>query len=609
MICKLCPKGKVLKKFGNTTSNLLRHVKKFHNAEFEKGPKKVGSKITDHFVSNARYARNSIKKKERDEALSKFIAEDMRPMNIIEGRGFRQLIKVMDPKYRLPTRRTITKVIRRQAAQSRVAVKQVLKDIEWIAFTADGWTSCSTTGFFAITSHFVTKEGYLRMALLSCDSIHQRETGENIRDRLKEIFESNDVRLKIVCGVTDGGSNIKKAIPLGGWVRIGCFAHALNLVANDAMKTCLAAIAQALKDARVLTREEEGMQNFDEIRKKIRKFVERLHRSSNAKDEFKKCQKLLGLPTNAIDQDVPTRWNSTYIMMMTFHELKQAVNLFLTTPEGEDFSFNAAEWRLIQQALEILEPLYLTTVEMSGEVYVSGSKVIPMTKILFLGYANLVNKYHNEDSGGFRHTFASSIHKGLIHHLKSVEESDPLALATLLDPRYKKVAFLKPELAGKAVRNLRSEMAQNMAAEPAEPDPGPSAPKQRKKALWEKKKDNPMWDILDQEITRSQASESNEVSIGAEVSKYLMMPNIERKSDPLKWWRKTGHYMYPHIWTVARKYLAIPATSVPSERVFSSAGTIISKKRASLSDDVAADLIMLRGNSSRLPKGSKEEML
>merc|ERR1712241_578129 len=122
-------------------------------------------------------------------------------------------------------------------------------------------------------------------------------------------------------------------------------------------------------------------------------------------------------------------------------------------------------------------------------------------------------------------------------------------MATLCDPRYKKVAFLKTELAGKAVTNLKSEMALNMIAEPAEPEPGPSAPKQRKKeALWERKKDNPMWELFDQELTRSQAAESNEVSIGAEVSKYLMMPNLERKSDPLKWWRNTGHYLYPNIW-------------------------------------------------------------
>ena len=35
-------------------------------------------------------------------------------------------------------------------------------------------------------------------------------------------------------------------------------------------------------------------------------------------------------------------------------------------------------------------------------------------------------------------------------------------------------------------------------------------------------------------------------------------------NDPLKWWKENGA-KYPYVANIARKYLAIPATSAPSE--------------------------------------------
>jgi len=41
----------------------------------------------------------------------------------------------------------------------------------------------------------------------------------------------------------------------------------------------------------------------------------------------------------------------------------------------------------------------------------------------------------------------------------------------------------------------------------------------------------------------------------------------------LEWW-KANHAGFPHLSVLARRVLAIPATSAPSERLFSTAGNI-----------------------------------
>jgi zinc finger BED domain-containing protein 1 (E3 SUMO-protein ligase ZBED1) len=70
-------------------------------------------------------------------------------------------------------------------------------------------------------------------------------------------------------------------------------------------------------------------------------------------------------------------------------------------------------------------------------------------------------------------------------------------------------------------------------------------------------------------------------------------------TDPLQWWYNHGRVSFPMLQGLAFKYLTIPATSVPSERLFSSAGDIISSKRASLGAELARELIFLNGNMKR----------
>ena len=66
-------------------------------------------------------------------------------------------------------------------------------------------------------------------------------------------------------------------------------------------------------------------------------------------------------------------------------------------------------------------------------------------------------------------------------------------------------------------------------------------------------------------------------------------------ADPLTWWRENEAKFYG-LKMLARKYLAIPATSAPSERVFSLAGNICSRRHASLSPDHLDALVFLNAN-------------
>lgn len=61
------------------------------------------------------------------------------------------------------------------------------------------------------------------------------------------------------------------------------------------------------------------------------------------------------------------------------------------------------------------------------------------------------------------------------------------------------------------------------------------------------------------------------------LARYKAEPCIRMHECPLEWWAAHAG-AYGELSSLARKYLATPATSVPCERLFSLAGNIIQKK-------------------------------
>ena len=72
-----------------------------------------------------------------------------------------------------------------------------------------------------------------------------------------------------------------------------------------------------------------------------------------------------------------------------------------------------------------------------------------------------------------------------------------------------------------------------------------------------------------------------EESIEEELARYFTDPTISRSANPLDSWRSNAQ-RYPRVAILARFVLCTPATSTPAERMFSAAGNIVTKKRASL---------------------------
>ncbi len=106
-----------------------------------------------------------------------------------------------------------------------------------------------------------------------------------------------------------------------------------------------------------------------------------------------------------------------------------------------------------------------------------------------------------------------------------------------------------------------------------------------------------LWDKFDSEVQEQNPSPSFlPDAADMDLKNFFSLPLQPRNSNPLTWWAKEGRRKFPQMYSLAVKYLSIPATSVPSERVFSAAGEVISKKRNRIGDKNARMLVVLHGN-------------
>ena len=80
-----------------------------------------------------------------------------------------------------------------------------------------------------------------------------------------------------------------------------------------------------------------------------------------------------------------------------------------------------------------------------------------------------------------------------------------------------------------------------------------------------------------------------------EFQRYVSEEQINYNLSANSWW-KEHKKIYPTISQLAKRYLAVPATSTASERSFSSAGNVVRPSRNCLSSEMVSALVFLHQN-------------
>lgn len=491
------------------------------------------------------------------EAILQFIYKDNLPFSAVEGCGFLKLMKTVSPRYKVPTRNTIKILIEKKYDVVSLAFKNVLKNLRHLSLTTDIWTDFQMRSFLGVTVHFIYNHKVLACAL-GVIHLEESHTSRFISERLQSLLNQWEITNdKIVAVVTDNGANIVKAITdtFSTDCHIRCFAHTLNLVCENALKNT------------------EGL---NDLITKVRSIVVWIKRSTKASDELRKYFKKEEVPEGNIKKmilDIKTRWNSTYYMLCRFVEMLPAVRHTSLVLVDSPTMTSAVEVETLKEIIKILQPIEKMTIEFSGEKYTTLSKVIPMLKCSLEIYANMIV------TSSIGITLKNNVLKEMDKRFSKGEDNFLWAFSTVLDPRFKNIHLQDPMATEKLfshLRNLISKIQETDSHSSSDSDAGSSEPATID--LWAHHK--------------NVAHKSKKKDKADEITQYLDMSVASLNQDPLIIWEDMKN-VYPNLFKLAEKVFTIPATSVPSERLFSKAGATATLNRNRLSPKMLGKLLFL----------------
>ena len=226
MYCKLCD---LQLGDGGGTSNLMNHLQAKHPQEYQKNSESARTK-EKQVVLNHNILRvcNSQRAAAIIERVATFL--DLQPLRVVEGMGFKQLIRYIEPGYVVPSRTHVASICRKKYGAIKEELLTSLQKIQSVALMSDIWTSRAVQAYLTATIHFITDDWLKSSKVLVTREMTERHTGVHIADSLTEIAKYWNLEEKIVAIVHDIASNmVLTSNPLEDWGDLPCLAHTLQL--------------------------------------------------------------------------------------------------------------------------------------------------------------------------------------------------------------------------------------------------------------------------------------------------------------------------------------------------------------------------------------------
>ena len=112
--------------------------------------------MTDFIRPASKYSSTDHRQVEITGALVLYIAGDLVPLSVVESHYFSNLLKRLDPRYQLPSRKHLsTKLLEEKSSSIQNDVRRSLQNAPSVCLTIDLWSNRQMKGFMGITGHFI----------------------------------------------------------------------------------------------------------------------------------------------------------------------------------------------------------------------------------------------------------------------------------------------------------------------------------------------------------------------------------------------------------------------------------------------------------------------
>jgi hypothetical protein len=286
----------------NETTSLLRHVKKCS--------KRVNN--DDETV----YHHRPLDQEMYNEMIALAIIRHNYPFLFAKHENNRFIYVFLNPDVKPVSRKIAKQDVLRIYKRENESLKFALESISRrFCLTSNLWSSSTTNQYMVVTAHFVDENWNLQKKVLSFSLVSPPHGGAILADKLLVVLQEWGIDRKIFSITLDNASynetlvkSLKENLSFGPYLpcigeffHVCCGAHVLNLIVQD------------------------GLKLIDEVVYNIPESVKYVKCSHSRRLKFAGCLAMLSFLTRKkVRQDVPTRWNSTYLMIETCLKYRRA---------------------------------------------------------------------------------------------------------------------------------------------------------------------------------------------------------------------------------------------------------------------------------------------
>jgi hypothetical protein len=177
------------------------------------------------------------------------------------------------------------------------------------ALTTDIWSAPHQQSYLGMTIHWIDANWELHAQLLDIVPLYDAHSAENITEQLCAVLTDFAIGEKILSITTDNAANMVKMGKLlceqallrfnnSNIIHLRCAAHVLNIGVKA------------------------GLEHISDSVQKARRFAGKLRNSQTLLREMRKLAEGIEEPFLMPELDVPTRWNSTYSMLVRLKDIK-----------------------------------------------------------------------------------------------------------------------------------------------------------------------------------------------------------------------------------------------------------------------------------------------
>ncbi|KAH0781183.1 hypothetical protein KY290_000781 [Solanum tuberosum] len=172
-----------------------------------------------------------------------------------------------------------------------------------VSLTTDTWTSIQRIDYMVLTAHWIDKKWTLHKGIINFCPISSHR-GEDLGKSISKCLHEWGLHRIFTVTVDNAGSNSVAITELskqltkwgtnlmcGSHFHIGCMAHIVNLIVQDGTK--------------------EANESIERVRQPVRY----IKQSPARWKKFQECYEGENLTKKSLCLNVPTRWNSTYMML------------------------------------------------------------------------------------------------------------------------------------------------------------------------------------------------------------------------------------------------------------------------------------------------------